>query len=400
MSKQILGAIYSAALIQGITLVAFPAASAIFTSPDAFQFTSTEYGTLFIPQAILSILSSALSPLFCKRCGAKEVFFAGLTANFLSMLLLAFSSFVMHDFSLAFALLMAATSCLGIGFGLTVPTLNMMAALLKPDKVNSTILSLNALLGAGTALAPVFIAFFTAAGFWWGLPSLLVLCIAVLSFASCRLAFPGGRIETVAHGGGQGTALPPCRFWLFAAVALVYGVIETLNGNWAVLYMRNDQMAAPGLQSLALTVFWGMVTCGRVLFAWIGRWLGEKNVFQVLPFIAAVAFLLIASLPVHREDASIFAFAIAGFGCSALLPLMISFGSIQLKTMTGSVAGGVIAFYLLGYGIAAFGVGPMEDLTGLKLGDIFGLGSIAAVLLGLLVYAVNRGFNKCVKEGV
>jgi len=31
---------------------------------------------------------------------------------------------------------------------------------------------LNALLGAGTALAPIFVAIFVGLGFWWGLPVL------------------------------------------------------------------------------------------------------------------------------------------------------------------------------------------------------------------------------------
>ena len=33
-------------------------------------------------------------------------------------------------------------------------------------------LVLNALLGLGTALAPVFVAIFVGLGFWWGLPVL------------------------------------------------------------------------------------------------------------------------------------------------------------------------------------------------------------------------------------
>jgi NAD(P)-dependent dehydrogenase (short-subunit alcohol dehydrogenase family) len=45
--------------------------------------------------------------------------------------------------------------------------------------------------------------------------------------------------------------------------------------------------------------------------------------------------------------------------CSALLPLVISFGQAELKTIAASVAGGLIAFYQIGYGIAAFGVGPL-----------------------------------------
>ena len=40
--------------------------------------------------------------------------------------------------------------------------------------------------------------------------------------------------------------------------------------------------------------------------------------------------------------------------------------------MAAAMAGGVIAFYQLGYGIAAFGVGPLVD-AGVSLSRIFGI---------------------------
>ena len=58
----------------------------------------------------------------------------------------------------------------------------------------------------------------------------------------------------------------------------------------------------------------------------------------------------------------ILAFGLAGLGCSALLPLTISFGQEELTAIAASVAGGLIAFYQMGYGIAAFGVGPLQSL--------------------------------------
>jgi len=42
-------ATFSAGLIQGIALVAFPAASTILTNPEGYGLSSTEYGSLFIP---------------------------------------------------------------------------------------------------------------------------------------------------------------------------------------------------------------------------------------------------------------------------------------------------------------------------------------------------------------
>ena len=48
-------AVYLAGVIQGVALVTFPAASNVFTSPTGYGFSSTEYGGMFVPQAITAI---------------------------------------------------------------------------------------------------------------------------------------------------------------------------------------------------------------------------------------------------------------------------------------------------------------------------------------------------------
>jgi hypothetical protein len=55
--------------------------------------------------------------------------------------------------------------------------------------------------------------------------------------------------------------------------------------------------------------------------------------------------------------------------------------------MSTAVAGGIIAFYQLGYGIAAFGVGPLQR-AGLNLSAIFGFTAIVAGVMGLLSFVV------------
>src|SRR5258708_21980347 len=67
-----------------------------------------------------------------------------------------------------YGLLLVATACLGAGFGLTVPAINALTAAFHPDRVDASVLVLNALLGLGTVLAPVFVAIFVGLGFWWG----------------------------------------------------------------------------------------------------------------------------------------------------------------------------------------------------------------------------------------
>ena len=282
--------VYAAGLIQGVALVTFPAASAVFTNSSDYGLSSTEYGGMFVPQAIMAIVSSLLGAGLRKRLGTKRIYLLGLFANLLAMTLLVVSRFVMKEHSLAYGILLVATACMGIGFGFTVPALNTFAAAFFPKKVDRAVLVLNALLGLGTALAPVFIALFVGLGIWWGLPVLVgALILGLLLFSVSQTLSEGG----TAHAGQahKGKNKFPARFWIFATFALLYGVCETMNGNWAVPYMTKHFGASASIASLALAIFWGMVTAGRILFAAIEKWFPEKLVCRVLPFVVAAAFV-------------------------------------------------------------------------------------------------------------
>jgi fucose permease len=387
--KSEIAAVYAAGVVQGLALVTFPAASTIFTSPDYYGLSSTEYGGMFVPQAVTAIGSSLLGAGLTRRLGARRIYLIGLVANLSAMGLLVLSRFVIGERALAYGVLLVATACLGAGFGFTVPTLNTFAAAFFPQKVDKAVLALNALLGSGTALAPVFVALFVGLGFWWGLPVLVGALILGLLLFSARLQLRVSA-EASTAGANMGRRKFPSRFWIFAGFALLYGVCETMNGNWASLYMTKELGASTTQASLALTVFWGTVTAGRVLFAAIEKWLPERVVCQVLPLLVAAGFVAIAFLRPTHPVLGIAAFALAGLGCSALLPLVISFGQAELKTIAASVAGGLIAFYQIGYGIAAFGVGPLQTHGGLSLDAIYGGTTVVAVALAAFALRIAR----------
>jgi hypothetical protein len=95
----------------------------------------------------------------------------------------------------------------------------------------------------------------------------------------------------------------------------------------------------------------------------------------------------------------VLAFALAGLGCSALLPLTISFGQAELRSIGAVVAGGVIAAYQLGYGIAAFGVGPLVD-NGVELSTIYAAAAVIAAVMGVWSFAVSRSRSAAAAEPV
>ncbi len=368
----------------------FPAASTIFTSPSEYGLSNTQYGLLFLPQVATAIAASLLGAWLAGRFSIKKVYLAGLACGLASMCLLVATTRFESD---AFPVLLVATAFLGVGFGLTVPALNTLTAAFHPERVESSVLVLNALLGLGTALAPALVAIFVGLGFWWGLPVVSALLLAGLIALSLPLALRAG---APARADRAPKAIPR-RFWIFAAFAVLYGVCETVNGNWSQLDMTRELGASTTVAALALTAFWAMVTTGRVAVAAIERWIPSRVTYRVLPFLLAATFALIAVLPEGDAGFGVVAFGLAGLGCSALLPLTIGFGQEELVGIAAAAAGGVIAFYQVGYGVAAFGVGPLLD-NGVGLPAIYGAAAVIAVAAGLLSFGVTRPVSGFVRR--
>ncbi len=182
-----------------------------------------------------------------------------------------------------------ATASLGVGFGLTVPSINTFTAALHPAAVDRSVLVLNSLLGLGSALAAVFVAIFVGLDFWVGLPVLAAVAVTALLLASLRLPLAGGPETRPARPAPAGHRTPiPAAFWLFAGFVVLYGFCETMNGNWSQLDLTSLKVSAT-VASLALTVFWAMVTVGRVLFAVIQGWFPSRLAYHLLPFVLAGA---------------------------------------------------------------------------------------------------------------
>ena len=388
-SRTEIGLVYAAAVMQGLALVTFPAASSIFTSPDGFGFDSTRYGALFLPQVLLAILASAFAPRLARRWSLRRVLLAGLAGDIVSMTLLALSRLLLGMPDMAFGVLLLATGALGLGFGATVMALNTYAEAFFPKRADRAVLALNALLGLGTALAPVLVAIVVALGAWWLLP-VVVACIAVLLFG-VAYAQPL-RLHVGNADSDRPTSLNwidlPRRFWLYAAAVFVYGIVETLNGNWAMLYLSSERGVSTQGASFALAAFWVMVTVGRVLIALISQLVPPRWIYVALPALSLVVFQLASQ--VQSEAGGIIVFGLAGLACSGFLPLSISFAGGEFPQLSAVMAGGLIAFYQLGYGVAAFGIGPLQGLFGLSFSTIFAAGSLVAAPIIVIAWLIIR----------
>ena len=70
--------------------------------------------------------------------------------------------------------------------------------------------------------------------------------------------------------------------------------------------------------------------------------------------------------------------------------MTISFGQKGLTAIAPSVPGGMIAFYQVGYGIAAFSVGPLQQQAKLSLNALFGATAIVALAMSALSSVIAK----------
>lgn len=341
--------VYAAGLVQGLALVAFPAASDIFTSPDFHDLSSSEYGSLFLPMVVAAILASTLSGPAARRMTA-----------------------------------------LGLGFGSTLTALNALAMAYFPKHPERALTALHALLGTGTALAPLLVALVSRLGAWWALPAVVAAVLGLLVAGGVTLPLaPAAAADGIDAREPIDLAGAVRVLGLFVTAGIVYGIVETIFANWAVIYLREDAGVSVRSAGYALTAFWAMVTAGRLLVAAVGGWLSPKRVYVTLPGLMIAAFLWIAS--VDGAAGGIGAFALAGLACSAFLPLSIGFAQACHRNLAEIVSGVMIAAYMLGFGIGSYGLGPLREAAGIPLATLYAWSAALAILLmGIALVLARR----------
>jgi len=385
--------IYITALIQGLALVSVPAASSVFTDSQKFGLSEGQYGTLFIPLMICAILGSLLGPVLARKFSLKGVFLTGLVFNLSAMAMIAFSQVFINQHNLAFGILLMGTTALGAGFGTTLPMINTYAQGFFPDKSAVALTALHTLVGAGTALAPILASVLINHFEWWLLPLSVVIsliAVMILTFnAELRIGLELAREPNIPSRKLQ----IPRPLIVFIIIAVIYGFIETIFGNWAIIFIEKEKMLSTNTASYALATFWGMLTLGRLLISGLSVKVAPSYFYRGLPVLIVLALLIIPA--VYSKGTALGGFGLAGFACSAFFPLVLSFAQVRYAYMAEVVSGLLMAAFMVGYGLASFGTGQMVERLGLNLSQVYSYSAIGAgILIVLAFYSTKADFKK------
>lgn len=288
-------------------------------------------------------------------------------------------------------MILTATGLLGLGFGSVLTAINAYAASFFPRRSETAITTLHTLLGTGTALAPLIVSLLAEGGGWWLLPLAIAIAAAILFAVSLTQSL------TLAASGDKGHPLGflsvasalPGRFWLWIAFALLYGICETLFGNWGTVYLHQQRGLPDATANLALAVFWAAVTIGRLLVAVISTAIPPLVIFRALPVLIAAALAAVAWS--SGAMLGVAAFGLAGFACSACLPLSIGTASSETPRFVETASGWMVASYMMGFGIGAYAVGLIRQLADLQLSGVYQAAIVIAIVLILLANSLVRG---------
>lgn len=369
-------AVYFTALVAGLSVVSFAASATVLKA--ALHLTDSEYGAIFLPQVAFSILGSIAGGSLSSRVSPRSILQGALLAFAAAELALYGSSVAYPSFD--YGLLLAATGCMGTGFGLAAAPLNTLPGRLFPGRAETALVALHTAVGAGFAVGPVLIAQVSARTGWRAAPIGLSIA-AVVAIALVAISDLPGRARSSA--GAAGTALPYRRLLPYFLIGVLYAFAEGTFANWSTVFLKEERGIDSGAAALALGCFWAGLAGGRLLVSAILVRVPWRSVWLALPVAMAASAALIPAA--NGAIAGILVFTLAGLSCSAFFPLTVSAAVRVDSRRADAIASAMTAALMLGVGLGSFTVGPLRET--LSIAQIYRASAVypcAAFVLALL----------------
>ena len=283
--------------------------------------------------------------------------------------------------------------CIGVGFGAALTSLNTFAFYFFPTRPKTALTALHSCLGLGTAIGPITFVYFLKHGMWWHDAALIGILYFLLLLA-VLFSFPNPHFIAKEKNGGK---LPLASFalWGFIGIALLYGICETTFGNWGTIFLHTGKNLSLTSADFALSLFWGILTLGRVLTVLLSFAMPTRYIYCSLPPIMLLSLFIL--YPAVTESLLLTSFALAGLGCSAMLPLTIGFAQERFAHIAPLISGVMIGIYMLGFGMASQGIGLIYKYFHLSYSTLFASLSGPIVALFVLCLIVTHHHKKSVR---
>jgi predicted MFS family arabinose efflux permease len=341
--------VYVGAFVQGLVMVSFAATSPVLV--DRLGFSEARYGSIFLPHMVLAVLGALGGALAARRVGLPWL----LSSSFLGLALsqVALAGAGLWGAGAAYPIVLLGTGLMGFGSGLGAAPMNTYPQLLSPERAETAVVAVHTTMGFGLAAGPLLAAAAIVHGAWPAFPLLLILGCLPCAWIAQRVALPSG-------GTPEGVkAVPGTAIGLFAALAFLYALVESIFSNWAVLYLHDEKRLPLAAASLALSFFWAALSGGRMIAgAWLHR-LGPERVYAALPVLMTIVLALMPGADTPARALPLF--ALAGLSCSAFYPLTVALASRRFPGQVPLIASLAFAALVLGIGIGTSVTGALHE---------------------------------------
>ncbi|WP_295230899.1 sugar MFS transporter [uncultured Chryseobacterium sp.] len=370
------GLIFLIAFLTGVNFVVFPALGTAFTDPSVFALSSSQFGSLFLPQVVCIIISCLSAPFLVNRFGPKIILASGIALMIISTGVLWSLQFFMHDKSLLFPVLMVLVAFTGSGFGLSITTLNPLAASLFKDNPSSAILILQFLVGLGTSASPLMMSLAGDVHYWMYVPGIIVLAVVFSFIAFLCISLPKEQFFEL-----PSKLHIPAKLWMFFGVIVLYGFIEGTFGSFGTILLKGRGLSNSEA-SLGLSLFWGGIAVNRLLFGVFARKHDLSLVYLLSPIGVGAAIVLLLIFSGAGWILSVM--FLTGFFMGSIFPGTIGWGTVEFPTLTVMVSGFLMAANQVGTGIVTNVLGHFTSRTSFILEALVFLAALICVFLFLL----------------
>lgn len=297
---------------------------AIFQIPKNFLMGHESFQLSLVCKLILyffAIIMSFSHQFLCRTFGLRRTLYFGLLCNFFGVATLLFNEFISSGNGLI-SLIILDMMFFGMALTSVINGLVTYIILEFPNKVGIGIVALFAFFNVGSMSAPLFMEFFQS----YEIPKILNLCLMALIFLSIWFIHvyffnPPVSPEKIhlRHGGIIWKELH-YRLALFVFAIIAYGYTETTFNLWGYIQIKN--IFQNPIADETMPFFWMFLILGQISLLIPLYFLPSKRVFYFLVIIVAAASFF---FPIQEKLGGFIAWLMAaGFGCSAVFPILLS----------------------------------------------------------------------------
>jgi len=327
----------------------------LFVAP-AFGQADAGMGAYYLATALAYGVGALFGGRFIRRFGARLILPSAAALMAAGLLVQGFTGAW-----LVFALAGVLTS---IGASSTDVGIQALVLDLFPHARGRALNLLHVAYGVGALMAPLLLAGLVALGVpwqWLMTGSGIAMAVAGMGLA---LTVPPDPILHASTTDVE-TAVRARRLPLFLLVMAVsiacYVAAEAGVSDWLVRYLAALPLAQA---SLALTLFWGGIAVGRLVFARIGNRLDPQRSAAVLAVAGGALLTVALVLPI--SPVSPLLFGAVGLAFGPIFPLIVAAAGARMPGESATVTGTLVFAAVVGVVIYPPAIGFLSDVIGLQ----------------------------------